>query len=69
MTALYRCLTCAHEWEQAPGPTQCPLCGALYVKWLNFADLFGLDQHHSFTRRRLPATSRRTAAAKETEGK
>ena len=38
MNPLYRCLRCALEWsELKKGPTQCPRCGHLYVKWLNYA--------------------------------
>lgn len=36
MTALYRCLRCSHEWEGKPGPVECPRCGHLYVKWINY---------------------------------
>ena len=34
--AQYRCLACAHEWIGRRGPTVCPSCGHLYVKWLNY---------------------------------
>lgn len=36
--AHYRCLQCQHEWHGKAGPTQCPACGHLYVKWLNYED-------------------------------
>jgi len=36
MTALYRCLS--HEWEGKPGPVECPECGHLYVKWINYEE-------------------------------
>ena len=34
--ARYRCQKCSHEWREPAGPTQCPACGHLYVKWLNY---------------------------------
>jgi DNA-directed RNA polymerase subunit RPC12/RpoP len=45
MTARYHCLTCAHEWTEqtrggsvatSHGPTACPRCGALWVRWTNY---------------------------------
>lgn len=30
----YKCLRCTHEYEDWSGPTQCPVCGHLYVKRL-----------------------------------
>jgi len=39
MFAIYKCLNCGHEWTGLPGPTQCPLCLHLYVKWLNYDEL------------------------------
>jgi hypothetical protein len=36
--AEYKCLKCNHQWLDEPGPTQCPICGHLYVKWLNYED-------------------------------
>lgn len=33
--AKYRCLKCGFLWEGNPGPTQCPKCQHLYVKWKN----------------------------------
>ncbi len=32
----FRCLRCKHEWTEPPGPTACPKCEHLYVKWLNY---------------------------------
>lgn len=37
----YRCLdlACGHTYEgEKNGPTQCPKCLGLYVKWLNYPD-------------------------------
>ena len=35
------CLKCKYEWEDRPGPhTKCPVCGHLYVKWLNYEEMF-----------------------------
>jgi rRNA maturation endonuclease Nob1 len=39
MKAKHRCLRCFHYWESQPGPTQCPICGHLYVKWLNYEEM------------------------------
>lgn len=35
-TAAYRCLSCGKEWGGWIGPTECPHCGHLYVKWLDY---------------------------------
>ncbi len=37
--ADYYCLKCNHRYKDKPGPTQCPKCGHLYVKWLNYGEL------------------------------
>lgn len=37
--AKYRCLKCGFEWSEPAGPTQCPKCGHLYVRWLNYERL------------------------------
>ena len=37
--AIYKCLKCGVEWGSKPGPTQCPKCQHLYVKWLNYEKL------------------------------
>ena len=51
-TARYRCLGCQHEFDRPPKPchdfrgtymgftyaTECPMCGHLYLKWLNFEE-------------------------------
>lgn len=39
MKARYRCLDCGHEYLGEPGPTQCPVCGHLYVEWLNHEEM------------------------------
>lgn len=31
----YRCTRCRQQWVVNPGPTACPVCGELYVVWLN----------------------------------
>ena len=36
MLAKFRCLKCGFKWEDNPGPTQCPICGHLYVEWENY---------------------------------
>ena len=36
----YRCLRCKHNWKEIhKGPTQCPKCNYLYVKWLNYEEM------------------------------
>jgi rubrerythrin len=41
MLAKYKCLKCQHEYSHPPRPTECPKCGHLYVKWLNYEEMFG----------------------------
>ncbi len=36
MKAKFQCLSCNCKWEDKPGPTECPKCSHLYVKWLNY---------------------------------
>jgi len=38
MIAYFQCLSCGYKWDSKPGPTQCPKCGHLYVKWLNYKE-------------------------------
>ena len=35
----FKCLKCGHDWKDMTGPTQCPVCGHLYVKWVNYEQL------------------------------
>ena len=37
--ADFKCLKCNYRWKSEPGPTQCPICGHLYIKWLNFESM------------------------------
>jgi len=39
MLAKFRCLKCNHIWKSNPGPTQCPVCNHLYIKWLNYEEM------------------------------
>ena len=39
MLAKHKCLQCGYEWESRPGPTQCPLCNHLYIKWVNYDEM------------------------------
>ena len=39
MSANFKCLKCGYHWEYYPGPTQCPMCGHLYVKWINYEEM------------------------------
>ncbi len=39
MKAKYKCLKCGYQYKSPPGPTQCPKCNHLYIKWLNFEDM------------------------------
>ena len=35
-----RCMKCDYYWEEErPGQTQCPMCGYLYVDWLNYKEV------------------------------
>ena len=39
MKAKHKCLKCNFYWESEPGPTDCPMCGHKYVKWLNYEEM------------------------------
>ena len=39
LIAKFKCLKCKHEYTGPTGPTECPKCGHLYVKWLNYNKL------------------------------
>lgn len=41
LIAKYKCLKCNHEFNDKPGLVECPKCGYLYIKWLNYEELFG----------------------------
>ena len=36
--ASYKCLRCTCKYEANPGPTTCPMCGNLYINWINYKD-------------------------------
>jgi hypothetical protein len=38
LKAEFRCLKCGFEWKDKPGPTECRVCGHLYVKWVNYEE-------------------------------
>lgn len=37
--AKFRCLKCGYKYQSFPGPTQCPKCNSLYVKWINYKEM------------------------------
>jgi len=37
--AAFKCLNCNYHWLNLPGPTQCPMCNYLYVKWINYEEM------------------------------
>ncbi len=37
--AKYQCQKCKFKYEHQPRVTQCPQCGHLYVKWLNYEEM------------------------------
>ena len=37
--ARFQCLKCFYLWQSRPGPTECPACGHVYVKWLNYEEM------------------------------
>ena len=44
MKAKYLCLKCNLEWEEElKGPTECPKCHFIYIKWLNYKELFNVN--------------------------
>jgi len=40
MKAKYKCCYCNYEYEDEPGPTECPRCRHLYVKWVNYEEWY-----------------------------
>lgn len=38
MNARFKCLRCNYLYFSNLGPTQCPKCGNLYVKWENYTE-------------------------------
>ena len=38
MKAKFRCLRCEYEYEDGPGPTTCPECGHIYIKWVDYEE-------------------------------
>ncbi len=39
--ASYECLSSSCKYETNPGQTTCPMCGNIYIKWVNYKD-FGI---------------------------
>jgi len=39
LIAKFKCLKCGYLYEDKPGPTQCPKCRHLWVKWLNYEEM------------------------------
>lgn len=37
--AEFLCLKCHFTYKAKPGPTSCPNCGHLYIKWLNHKEI------------------------------
>lgn len=51
----FKCLKCNYEYSHPPRPTECPICGHLYVKWLNYEEMFGgrvLEEEYYAEKRR-----------------
>ena len=44
MLAKFKCLKCSFSYEDKPGPTQCPQCSHLYVKWVNYEEWYGQSE-------------------------
>lgn len=36
--AHFRCLDCGYEYWTIPGPTECPKCRHIWVKWVNYEE-------------------------------
>ena len=39
MLAKFKCLGCGYEYEDKPGPTTCPQCKHIWIKWLNYEEM------------------------------
>lgn len=55
MIGKYKCLKCNHRYEHPVRQTECPKCRHLYVKWLNYDELFGdrvLEEEYYAEKRR-----------------
>jgi hypothetical protein len=68
MLANYKCLKCEHEYSHPPRPTECPICGHLYVKWLNYEEMFGgrvLEEEYYDSNERLQKASTMVQSAAE----
>lgn len=42
MYAKFKCLKCGYKYLSKPGPTKCPKCNHLYVKWINYEEMYEL---------------------------
>jgi Zn finger protein HypA/HybF involved in hydrogenase expression len=34
--ATYKCLNCNHIYKEQAGPTECPLCGHIWIQWIDY---------------------------------
>jgi len=38
VAAEYTCCLCLYMYKGPPGPTTCPHCASVYVKWVNYEE-------------------------------
>jgi predicted Zn-ribbon and HTH transcriptional regulator len=38
MKAIFKCLGCGYEYKAEPGPTECPKCKHIWIKWVNYEE-------------------------------
>jgi hypothetical protein len=49
MIGKFNCLKCDYVWDSSfLGPQVCPVCAHVYVKWLNYNELFPERNPHSY---------------------
>ena len=51
MKAEYQCLECKYEYISIPGPTQCPICNNLYIKWKNYDEWYEQSEIKKFNQK------------------
>lgn len=40
MKVIFNCVKCNHTYESEPGPTKCPECNNIWIRWINYEEWF-----------------------------